>query len=507
MKTMAELLAAQEPALRFFAGLVYYTLGLILVLQSRGHSRLRLARSLPWLAGFGILHAVYEWSGVLLPPETPSIEEALSLLTMGRITALALAFLCLFEFGADIVAPLGSRWRWLRPIGWMLFVSWGVGTLALSVFPALPLMEWAHWAEASARLLLGFPGGMLTAYALRRHTFRLLVPLAHPHLIRMLRTAGLAIAAYSVLAGLIGPALPFFPLDRISEEGLQSLTGVPVFLLRSLAGIVLVGGMGRALEVFEIELSSRLGSLEEAQILASERERMSRELHDRTLQMIYGAGLLLRNVQAQATPDTAQALDPVVRLLDQAVQSLREILQELQARPAMASLIDGIERLIREYGLSALMDVETEWRIPTDAQLPPAQLRHILAIVSEALSNVVRHARAQQVRITVALQDERLQIQIADDGRGFGPDARPGFGLRNMEERAHLLNGRLEIQSQPGVGTTVRLEIPWAGMRREDLHRPLGAGQPQPKEQPGRPPGDPEADQRIPHKPEGKRRE
>jgi signal transduction histidine kinase len=485
-------------ALRFFAGLVYYTLGLILLLQSRGQSRLRLARGLPWLAGFGLLHALYEWSGVFpLPDRVPSGE----LLALGRTVTLALSFLCLLEFGADIVAPLGSRWRWLRSLGWVMFVIWGIVAFLLSLL-LQPLSTWRIGVEAAARLLLGFPGGMLAAYALRRHTFHLLVPVARPHIISMLRMAGLAIASYSVLAGLIGPAGPFFPLDQVNEETVERLTGIPVFLLRSLAGIVLVGGMLRALEIFEIELSSRLGSLEEAQILASERERMSRELHDRTLQMIYGAGLLLRNFQAQMEPAMASTLDSVIRMLDQAVRSLREILQEWQARPAMASLVDGMERLIREYGLPALMDVETDWQIPPDAQLPPTQLRHILAIVSEALSNVVRHARARRVRIAAALEDGRLQIRIADDGRGFGPEAQPGFGLRNMEERAHLLNGRLEIQSQPGLGTTVILEIPWGGIRRDDLYRPLRAGQPQPEEQEGRPGGHVAADPQIAEQPE-----
>ncbi|WP_376789269.1 sensor histidine kinase [Thermoflexus sp.] len=494
-----DLFLNQEPAFRFFAGLVYYTLGLSLILQSRGHSRLRLARSLPWLAGFGILHAIYEWSGaLLLPVRSPLTAEEASLFMIGRIISLALAFFCLFEFGADIVAPLGPRWLWLRSIGMILFLGWSAGAFALGLLSALSLWQWARWVEAGARCLLGLPGGLLAAYALRRHTFHLLVPMAQPHIIGMLRTAGLAIAAYSLLAGLVGPAIPVFPLDRIHEEALQDLTGVPIFLLRSLTGIVLVGGMLRALEIFEIELSSRLSSLEEAQILASERERMSRELHDRTLQMIYGAGLLVRNVQAQMEPAAARALDPVVRLLDQAVQSLREILQELQARPAMASLIDGLERLIREYGLPALMDVETEWEIPSDAQLPPAQLRHILAIVSEALSNVVRHARARRVHIRAALHNDLLQIRIADDGRGFGPEVQPGFGLRNMEERAHLLNGHLEIQSQPGAGTTVILEVPWLGIRREALHRPTGPSQPQPAEDDRRAPGHPEPDPRIP---------
>ena len=389
----------------------------------------------------------------------------------------------------------------MRPIGLILFLIWGAGAFALGLLSAFSLPQWERWVEAGARYLLGFPGGLLAAYALRRHTFHLLIPLARPHIIGMLRTAGPVsythLRAHGGLAGLIGPAIPIFPLDRINEEALQGLTGVPVFLLRSLAGIALVGGMLRALEIFEIELSSRLSSLEEAQILASERERMSRELHDRTLQMIYGAGLLVRNVQAQMEPAAASALDPVVRLLDQAVQSLREILQELQARPAMASLIDGLERLIREYGLPALMDVETEWQIPSDAQLPPAQLRHILAIVSEALSNVVRHARARRVHIRAALHDGQLQIRIADDGRGFGPEVQPGFGLRNMEERAHLLNGRLEIQSQPGMGTTVILEVPWLGIRREALHRPIAASQPQPEEGRRRAPGHPESDPHI----------
>jgi signal transduction histidine kinase len=82
--------------------------------------------------------------------------------------------------------------------------------------------------------------------------------------------------------------------------------------------------------------------------------------------------------------------------------------------------------------------------------------------VQEALANVARHARARHVEVTLAMQGNALEIAVHDDGVGFDVDARQrnGLGLTGMSERAALAGGQLEIESEPGAGTTLRARFP-----------------------------------------------
>jgi signal transduction histidine kinase len=87
----------------------------------------------------------------------------------------------------------------------------------------------------------------------------------------------------------------------------------------------------------------------------------------------------------------------------------------------------------------------------------------VLRILGEALTNALHHAEARRVRVRVWSATGRLRVEVSDDGRGFDP-ASPvpptHQGIKGMRERADLVRGRLEIHSEPGVGTTVRLEVP-----------------------------------------------
>jgi two-component system NarL family sensor kinase len=85
----------------------------------------------------------------------------------------------------------------------------------------------------------------------------------------------------------------------------------------------------------------------------------------------------------------------------------------------------------------------------------------MIAILNEALANIVRHARARNVKIEARDLGESLQVVVRDDGVGFSSGAQSGYGLRNMRDRSRLLNGELRFSEPSGKGTTVTLEIPW----------------------------------------------
>jgi signal transduction histidine kinase len=93
--------------------------------------------------------------------------------------------------------------------------------------------------------------------------------------------------------------------------------------------------------------------------------------------------------------------------------------------------------------------------------LEPVVITHILAIISEGLSNAARHAQAREVEIRAEVENGRLILTIKDNGRGFVPNSgNGGYGLRNMRDRARLLGGELTIDSEPGQGTQIELSAP-----------------------------------------------
>jgi len=101
------------------------------------------------------------------------------------------------------------------------------------------------------------------------------------------------------------------------------------------------------------------------------------------------------------------------------------------------------------YGLSA------------DDKIAPERADHIITIVNEALSNVVRHADARHVAIGVTRDVERLRVTVQDDGNGLPRELSAGYGLRNMRDRARLLGGTLDVADTGRRGTRVTLDVPW----------------------------------------------
>jgi len=223
----------------------------------------------------------------------------------------------------------------------------------------------------------------------------------------------------------------------------------------------------RALEIFDLEMARTLSSLEEAQILTAERERIGRDLHDRTLQSIYAVGLLLkatrRQLQLPENVSTAQSVIQAEQTLDQAITEIRQHIAELRMQPVTLNLGDGLRRLVHDSALQSIAEVELEIDLPTDQTLSPHQVRHLLAITGEALSNVARHAGARHVRVITQAATGRLRLTITDDGVGIPADYVLGYGLRNMHERTRLLGGELQIESVPRRGTRLQLAIPWEG--------------------------------------------
>jgi signal transduction histidine kinase len=467
MGAIREFVALNRDIILFVYGLTFFTLGLAVAFQSRHYSRLDLARSLSWLAAFGLLHGLYEWGELFSPVQEAYLSvQGIRILHSLHLIFLATSSACLFEFGVMLLRPL-DRGRWLQRVAAILFAGW-----ALLVFVVLPRVivdfsVWHNTSEALAGYFIGFPGGLLAAYGLRQQTFRRIAPLNVPHIVTMLRVAGFALIAYAIFGGLIPPPVPFFPGNVLNTVTFERATGVPPEIIQSIIGLVLAYTFIRALEIFDVETARHIEAMEQQQILTAERDRIARDLHDGVIQKVYTAGLLIESAQTQAAPQSAVTgrLATAITVLNDALGDLRRNIGELHTVTTNEPLALALRQLAEDPRFQSMVDVKLDLDLPETDRLSPDRTEHVLAIVTEALSNVVRHARARQVTLHAAGRDGRLHLSIQDDGIGLPAEVAAGHGLHNMHDRTRLLNGQIAIEGSNGKGTLVRLDIPWRDER------------------------------------------
>jgi signal transduction histidine kinase len=186
------------------------------------------------------------------------------------------------------------------------------------------------------------------------------------------------------------------------------------------------------------------------------RRRLERNLHDGAQQRLVSLSLALRLVKSQIHTDPTGA----ERLLDASRDELAQALEELR------ELARGIHpAVLTDRGLEAALEaLAARSPLPVEIDGPPVQLPLAVEaaayyVVSEALANVTKYARASSVKVTVGQENGHALVEVADDGVG-GADPDRGSGLRGLADRVASLSGRLDIDSPPGAGTRVRAEIP-----------------------------------------------
>jgi signal transduction histidine kinase len=468
MISLNEFFALNTEIILFIYGLGFFILGfaIILQIQQAQSSRLELARSLRWLAAFGITHAFNEWADLFIPIQARYLSPvAVKFLLVVQLLLLAISFACLFEFGASLLQPVAGA-GWLRGAPAIILGIWGFLVFFI-LLPTAPDLEiWDRSANALARYFIALPGGLLAAYGLRVHAIRRIKPLNVPIIFQTLQIAGISIGIYAILAGLITPPVPFFPGNLLNTQIFLQTIGLPIIILRGFAAILVTILIIRSLEVFSLETQRKIEQLEQQQIINAEHERLARELHDGAIQKVYTAGLLVESAARLAEPGTPVGvrLERSVNVLNDAIGDLRRNLSELHAGQMAVSDVpfpELLQQLADDPHYNLLVSITLEMTLSGEKSLSPVRTGHVIAILNEALANIVRHANARNVHIEARDLGNRLLISLKDDGIGFTTDAQPGYGVRNMRDRSRLVNGDIQFSGQPGKGTTITLEIPW----------------------------------------------
>ncbi len=295
----------------------------------------------------------------------------------------------------------------------------------------------------------------------------------------------LTVATGNIASGDLSQPIPQLGTDEIGELG-RSFDTMRVALKRSLDEIqqwnreleAKVEERTRQLEDSYLEIEGKEAVLEEIlqKILTTqeeERKRIARQLHDETTQSILGLIMRLEATIAAGNDDEGKTRRMLTNVRDLAVETIDNIHNIIfDLRPSVLDDL-GLISALRWYTENRLETLNIKVRVEItgeEIQLPPQIEIALFRVVQEAITNIARHASANNVILSVDYQESAISIEVEDDGQGFDTEAISfkagqveGLGLLGMNERITLLGGKLGIESQPNSGTRLIIEVPLPG--------------------------------------------
>lgn len=195
-------------------------------------------------------------------------------------------------------------------------------------------------------------------------------------------------------------------------------------------------------------------------MLLEDRDRIARDLHDLVIQRLFAVGLTLQGANRRAVlPEVVERLDGAVSELDQTIRDIRATIFQLRHRPGEGSFRADLRALVESYAPTLGLAPVLHLHGPLDAVADDETHSQVLMVVREALSNVVRHARAGSVEVTAVATADELSLTVVDDGVGIPPDAVES-GLGNVRARAADRGGWVELSRVEPHGTRLRWTVP-----------------------------------------------
>lgn len=281
-----------------------------------------------------------------------------------------------------------------------------------------------------------------------------------------LQTLGVGLVAIGAFAG-------GWLWQRLAAEGSVSWQDVVIAALIAVSGSAMVGYVSslsrtsaerkRLLDRLEAAQDARAAAERQAGV-ASERQRLARDIHDTLTQGLASIVMLLEAAEASAREEAGRHVTRALRVARDSLTESRRVVWAL--RPGQlenGQLPDALRTLVTR--LSEETGVRGDAVLTGTARpLSPRTQTTLLRVTQEALSNTRRHADASRVSVTLSYMDDVVALDVQDDGTGF--DARrttatpAGVGMRSMRERVEELGGVLVVESAPGEGTTVAVTLP-----------------------------------------------
>ncbi len=370
-------------------------------------------------------------------PRSGPSSRWLSLFVMARLTATAVAALLL----------LAHRLTDHDGLLAVAVITYGAATTYAAVRIEAFLTSPALWvADGVAVLALILAGEQWRSPFYLLALTALILPATSLRLKSALAFTAAFTAGYFAVAATTG----------IEWETLETTPRLESFAAHLLLPVLVGSGLAYSADLLE-RLEAERGRSEHL-ALEAERRRIARELHDSAKQRIHAAHLVLSSLRGGTVGQPRQAIEQTLGELEAAAAEMNTSLTGLREDPPGGNLIDAIrERAARLEGVAGIPITVSGSTRP----LPPPVAAHVFHVVSEAMSNSVRHAGASEVRASVVMDDERLAATVVDDGRGLADKGGANsHGLQSMADRAEMIGGTLLIGAAHGGGTRVRLEVP-----------------------------------------------
>lgn len=471
----------------FIHGLAFFSMGLAMALEAGRSPDIAEATLLKPLAMFGILNAVSLWLEIVILPGAWLLIPTPKPLLLAKLFFLTLSFASLTAFGVQAYRP--AR----RQVAASLYVSLGFLLVYMILVVISHIIPWAsvpnclRCADALARYLLALPGALLAALALKNHARKNKASKAP--LARSYRLAAWGFALFG-LTQIFPARAEIYPAPFINAELFREITGIPIQLVSTLLALFTMGNLihasqlaerGRRRELFQAQ-QEKLAALEQVQnellkrrelrknlfrhiVLAQEEERgrISRELHDDTAQILTAASLNMAALKTVVgdNPKAVTLLKRSQDLCQEMSQALYRMVHDL--RPAQLDdfgLVPALRHLTEEKWFSRKVAIAFE-ATGGPRRVDPVIETVLFRVAQEALTNILRHAHTDTARLRILFEPEQIVLTVEDQGTGFIPALKgQGFGLAGITERVELINGRVEIASAPGKGTTLTVIAP-----------------------------------------------
>jgi two-component system sensor histidine kinase UhpB len=288
----------------------------------------------------------------------------------------------------------------------------------------------------------------------------------------------LAVLAAALAVGLVAQRRRFAPIEDLIEEMEKvDLSRPGPVLPASIDGVAETEEAARLELAFlrmmnRLEAERRRAGSAALRAQEEERARVARDLHDEVNQSLTGLLLRLEAVREAAPPALAAEVDETKALANRAMRELLTLARQLRPTAlddlGLAAAVGGQVDQVARPGLEARLTTDGNF-----SDLDPDVQLVVYRVAQEAITNAARHSDAGTIAVALRRSEDGVALEVADDGRGFAfEQSERGLGIAGMRERALLIGAELTIESRPGAGTTVRLEVeplPDAGASERDF--------------------------------------
>jgi signal transduction histidine kinase len=483
----------------FIYGLAFFSMGLAMLFESGRSPLMADARLLQPLAFFGFLHGTHEWLEMIIQMGN-WLELALpAWLGLARLLLLVISFSFLIVFGLRVLRPqqpYGLKEYWLGILIGLIYVSL---LLAVSLNYQPGSEPWLSFADMLARYSLAVPGAVL-AFIAFRYQARQTLNIGRNALSRSLRIVGWCFLAYGFTQIFVAQ-LNIFPAQFINSALFAQWTGFPIQVFRAVLAIAITISLMLAINLAEEQRKQqflavqreRLDALEQIRkdllerenfrrkllqhtVIAQEdeRQRIARELHDETAQLLTAVSLNLATLEGWASdrPRVEPLIDRLQVLIRQMSEGIYRMVHDL--RPAQLDdlgLVAALQFLADQaYNNSGVYVTVKQYG--AYRRLDPLVETVLFRVAQEALANVVRHAQVDSALIELSYEEQQARLSICDHGIGFDKDADllppHGWGLAGMRERTESIGGEFVLRSKPGQGTEVSVILPFESISLRD---------------------------------------